>query len=62
MTIDYIHNHANFQDLIRIIANEMSISPVLIEKDYWIMQCLYGLQKQGMSFQIQRIQTNQSVF
>lgn len=52
MTIDYIHNHQNFQDLILIIANEMSISPILVEKDYWIMHCLYGLQKQGMNFQM----------
>ena len=52
MTIDYIHKHKNFQDLILIIANEMSISPILIEKDYWIMHCLYGLQQQGFEFQM----------
>ena len=30
----------------------MSIEPVLVEKDYWIMHCLYGLQQMGMAFQL----------
>lgn len=49
---EYLHNHPNFDDLILILSNEMSISPILIVKDYWIMHCLYGLQNQGMSFQM----------
>lgn len=52
MKIDYIHNHQNFQDLILIISHDISISPILVEKDYWIMHCLYGLKKQGMDFQM----------
>ena len=42
MSGDYLHNHSEFADLIRIVAREMSIAPALVEKDYWIMQCLYG--------------------
>ena len=34
-----------FADLIRIVAEEKSIDPALVEKDYWIMHCLHGLQK-----------------
>lgn len=49
---DYLHNHPNFNDLILILSNELSISPVLIVKDYWIMHCLYGLQSQGFDFQM----------
>jgi hypothetical protein len=49
---DYLHNHPNFNDLILILSNELSISPVLIVKDYWIMHCLYGLQSQGLNFQM----------
>lgn len=30
----------------------MDILPGLIEKDYWIMHCLYGLKKQGFQFQL----------
>lgn len=50
MEAKYLHYHENFNDLIQIIAHEKSIEPILVEKDYWIMQCLYGLQKQGFSF------------
>ena len=49
---DYLHNHYNFKDLILILSNELSISPILIVKDYWIMHCLYGLQNQGLNFQM----------
>ena len=50
MDIDYLHTHSEFDDLIRIVADELSIVPVLVEKDYWIMHCLHGLQAQGMVF------------
>jgi hypothetical protein len=49
---DYLQNHREFSDLIRIVAEERSIDPALVEKDYWIMHCLYGLQKLGFIFQL----------
>lgn len=49
---EYLHNNPNFDDLILILSNEMSINPILIVKDYWIMHCLHGLQNQGMNFQM----------
>jgi hypothetical protein len=52
MPRDYLHNHADFAGLIRIVAGEKSIDPALVEKDYWIMQCLYGLQKLGFEFEL----------
>jgi hypothetical protein len=52
MPRDYLHNHPEFSDLIRIVAQEMSIIPALVEKDYWIMHCLYGLQKLEMRFEL----------
>ena len=52
MPRDYLHNHLEFGDLIRIVAHEMSIDPALVEKDYWIMHCLFGLQKLGMKFEL----------
>jgi predicted nucleotidyltransferase component of viral defense system len=50
MPVDDLHDHPEFGDLIRIVAEEKAIDPALIEKDYWIMHCLYGLQKQGYTF------------
>src|SRR5215470_14003362 len=49
---DYLHNHPEFADLIRIVADERGIDPALVEKDYWIMHCLYGLQRLGLAFQL----------
>jgi Nucleotidyl transferase AbiEii toxin, Type IV TA system len=50
MSLDYLHNHPEFEDLIRIVADEKGIDPALVEKDYWIMHCLYGLQELGFIF------------
>lgn len=32
---DYLHNHTDFSDLIKIVADEKGIEPGLVEKDYW---------------------------
>ena len=52
MSVDYLRDHSEFEDLIRIVAEEKGIDPALIEKDYWIMHCLHGLQKQGYTFSL----------
>jgi Nucleotidyl transferase AbiEii toxin, Type IV TA system len=52
MPADYLHKHPQFRDLIRIVAQEKKIDPALVEKDYWIMHCLYGLQALGMKFEL----------
>jgi hypothetical protein len=49
---DYLHNHPQFSDLIRIVAQEKGIDPALIEKDYWIMHCLHGLQRLEYKFEL----------
>ncbi|MEI9990130.1 MAG: nucleotidyl transferase AbiEii/AbiGii toxin family protein [Rhizomicrobium sp.] len=58
MPRDYLHNRADFADLIRIVAADpvvtdgKPIDPALVEKDYWIMHCLYGLQQLKMRFEL----------
>lgn len=52
MSLDYLHCHQDYQDLIRAVADEKGIAPDLIEKDYWIMHCLYGLKQQGYTFEL----------
>ncbi len=52
MPLNYLHDHPDFEALIRIIADKEDIQPVLIEKDYWIMHCLYGLKAMGLSFEL----------
>ena len=52
MAADYLHNHKDFESLLRITGDEMNIEPVLVEKDYWIMHVLYGLTKLGFKFEL----------
>jgi len=52
MPVDYLHEHPQFAELIRIVAAEKGIDPSLVEKDYWIMHGLHGLQQLGLTFQL----------
>lgn len=52
MQTDYLHHHSDFKDLLSIVAEEKSIDPYLVEKDYWIMHSLYGLQQLGLQFEL----------
>lgn len=52
MAVNYLHNHKEFPELINIVAEKRGIAPVLVEKDYWIMHCLYGLQRLGLRFEL----------
>jgi hypothetical protein len=50
--INFLHRHRQFSDLLRIVASKMSIAPALVEKDYWIMHCLHGLQTLELAFEL----------
>lgn len=52
MPPDLLHKHPQFADLVRIVADEQGIAPALVEKDYWIMQSLYGLQQLRLTFEL----------
>src|ERR1700681_2620101 len=52
MPTDYLHNHKQFPDLVLIVAEQRGIDSALVEKDYWIMHSLYGLQKLGLTFEL----------
>lgn len=49
---DFLHDRKDFGDLIAVVAAERGIDPVLVEKDYWIMHCLWGLREQGFVFEL----------
>lgn len=48
----FLHDHKDFPGLLRIIEEETGILAYLVEKDYWIMHCLFGLRRQGYIFQL----------
>ena len=48
----FCHELDDFPELCRVISGERNILPQLVEKDYWIMHCLYGLEKLGFEFEM----------
>ena len=48
----YLHDASDFADLLAIVGRDQNIDPALVEKDYWIMHCLYGLQQVGYAFEL----------
>ena len=48
----YTHELDEFPVLIQVVSTEKGIIPQLVEKDYWIMHCLYGLTAQGFEFEL----------
>ena len=49
---DFLHARRDFGQLLTLVADERGLDPMLVEKDYWIMHCLYGLQKGGFQFEL----------
>lgn len=49
---NFLHEHKDFADLIKILAEEKGIEPGLVEKDYWIMHVLFGLKQQAFNFEL----------
>lgn len=48
----FLHELPIFAELIGQLARSLNINPYLIEKDYWLMHCLWGLQQQGWTFEL----------
>lgn len=51
-SLPLLHEHKDFKSLIEILSKEMSLQPQLVEKDYWIMHCLYGLALCGFKMEL----------
>lgn len=49
---EYLHNHPEFKQLLRAVEYEKGIESSLVEKDYWIMHVLHGLQQGGFEFEL----------
>ncbi len=47
-----LHETSDFRDLIEVTARDLTIDPGLVEKDYWIMHGLWGLQQLGFRFEL----------
>ena len=49
---DFLHERRDFDQLLSVVADERGLDPMLVEKDYWIMHSLWGLQAQGFQFEL----------
>lgn len=49
---EFLHARRDFGQLVSLVAAERGVDPVLVEKDYWLMHCLWGLQAQGLRFEL----------
>src|SRR3990167_6457178 len=48
----FLHQLPNAQQLFEIVADEKGLLPDIIEKDYWLMHCLWGIQQQEYQFEL----------
>jgi len=48
----FIHEREDFKPLIQALSNEIKIDPQLIEKDYWIMHALWGMNELGFEYEL----------
>ena len=45
--MNFIHEDPEFDDLLRIVADQRRLAVSLIEKDYWVTHTLWALHDQG---------------
>lgn len=48
----FLHQLRNAKQLFEIVADEKGLLPDIIEKDYWLMHCLWGIQQQKYTFEL----------
>ncbi|MFN7454149.1 MAG: nucleotidyl transferase AbiEii/AbiGii toxin family protein [Pseudobdellovibrionaceae bacterium] len=48
----FLHEREDFEDLIGALSVDLKIDSQLVEKDYWIMHALWGLQQLGLNFEL----------
>lgn len=48
----FLHQLPNVSDLFQVVSNERGLLPVIIEKDYWLMHCLWGIRQQKFRFEL----------
>ena len=48
----FFHRRDDAKSLFETIAGRKKLPVDLVEKDYWVMHCLWGLQRQGLKFEM----------
>lgn len=50
--MQFLHQLPNVKELFQVVADEKQLLPLIVEKDYWLMHCLWGVQQQGFQFEL----------
>jgi predicted nucleotidyltransferase component of viral defense system len=48
----FLHELPDVKELFLVVSDEKAIHPSIVEKDYWVMHTLWGLQQQGFEFEL----------
>jgi hypothetical protein len=48
----FVHELPDAKALFETLAEEMRLLPNLVEKDYWVMHCLWALKERGFDFEL----------
>ena len=48
----FLHDLPDAKQLFEVVAKEKKILSIIVEKDYWLMHCLWGLQQQNFKFEL----------
>ena len=46
------HDRPDARELFETLAAQKGLPPAVVEKDYWVMHCLWGLQQSGLHFEM----------
>src|SRR3989338_6020865 len=48
----FLHELPDAKELFEVVSFERKVLPIIVEKDYWLMHCLWGLQQQHYHFEL----------
>ena len=46
----FLHALPDAKQLFEVVAKEKKVLPIIVEKDYWLMHCLWRLQQKNHGF------------
>jgi len=48
----FFHDRPDAKELFETLAAQKALPPAVVEKDYWVMHCLWGLNQLGLNFEM----------
>ena len=50
--LKFFHSRPDAKELFETLAAQKGLPPAVVEKDYWVMHCLWGLNQLGLHFEM----------